>query len=155
MASKFVSNRDTPPLRARLVGAFGVVVSLAACTHVDGVVTSQRGASEDWTMPAQSCVAGDRLLFNGVAVASKDPSEPHAVLVVADVVNGPTIVVADSRTHQRVALDKTSCEDLDASLMRHSYRVNGVHGISGYARFTCTTASGESIHGDLQFDNCH
>jgi hypothetical protein len=127
---------------------------LAGCTHITGGVHAQEPTGAEWTMIPDRCFIGQKLLFNGVELESSGP-DPHGILVVADPVHGPSVVVVDSSTHQRVVWDASNCTRLYADV--HESRdasLNRWRAVSGSLTLACGTDE-RYIRGSIAFDNCH
>ncbi len=126
---------------------------LTGCTRIVGSVQAHEPEGDDWTMIPDRCFTGQKLMFNGVELESSGP-EPHALLVVADPVKGPSVVVVDSSTHQRVVYDASSCTQLASHVYQNGDRIQGWRAVSGSITLACGTSE-KWIRGSIAFDNCH
>lgn len=100
------------------------------------------------------CFTGQKLLFNGVELESSG-TDPHGILVVTDPVKGPSVVVVDSSTHQRVVWNASSCTQLNAHVYESTAAsTNRWRAVSGSLTLACGTNE-RSIRGSIAFDNCH
>jgi hypothetical protein len=129
-------------------------VVLAGCTHIHGGVHAQEPSGEAWTMIPDRCFTGQKLLFNGVELESSG-ADPHGILVVTDPIHGPSVVVVDSSTHERVVWDAESCTQLEANV--HEARaaaMNRWRAVSGSLTLACGTNE-RSIRGSIAFENCN